>query len=101
MYCSHFVTLLIGTIVSFVLNFYYLLFSKNYEIRFLNPIILPIANIMLLPVIPSILFVKVEGNVFAFSIAFLFIPWILIFLSALIIYFLNLFDFNKNINNKK
>ena len=75
-----FVLIPISIILFTILNYSYIIFIKHYKVRLLNPILLPVINLFLLFYLPELDFIRVEGNVFAFSIIFLFIPWVVIFI---------------------
>jgi hypothetical protein len=62
-----------------LINFIYIAIIRHSRFRFLNLLLIPI-NIVLIFFIIPFLPLSWEGNVFAFSLIFLFIPWVILML---------------------
>ena len=92
-YSSHVLFELLGIIILTLLNYSYIFLLKGYKLRRLNPFILIPLNLFILFIgffgkFP----LKVEGNVFAFSMIFLFLPWLLLMIFAFAHHMSNLWD---------
>ena len=74
-----------GVLVIGIANYIYIYMVRNSFVRRLNLLLIPL-NIIIVWFVLPILRRHVEGNVFAFSIIFLLLPWLVLMVSASLIH---------------